>query len=52
MFEHSPTEVNEWKRMTLTGANIAVSIKDPRWQYRPGQRQVGSSLKTHGNATN
>lgn len=50
MFEHSPTEITEWKEMTLTGANIAVSAKDPRWHHGTGH-SLGTLLKTDGKIT-
>jgi len=35
VFDASPTEVNEWKELTLSGANVAYNPNDPRRQASP-----------------
>lgn len=38
MFESSQTEVQEWKQMSLTGANLPYSQNDPRVTPTPQSR--------------
>lgn len=40
MFESSQTEVQEWKQMSLTGANLPYSRNDPRVTPIPQSRPL------------
>ena len=51
VFDLSPTEVEEWREMTLSGANVSYSRDDPRLQPSPNNTRKSFSESGNCNLT-